>query len=485
MINHREQRSLIETAIISNDNHAAAQAVYRALSKHPEVDADNGQLSRRSEDLVKLARLYAQNPFARLSEAQRMLRVDRSEFTYLMKLFSLEPGLRSAIVGGPGGQYWTNTILPLEAKGVLNAVLEGRPTFPAIVGLYPGLSCMFRCHFCVRVTGAKYDAASLDDGVKRLAKVIDEVPTDDPHMMYMSGGLEPLTNPKLGELATRASSRGLKVTLYTNAFTLTERNLERQPGIWDFDAIRTSLYGLDDEEYETTVGKPRAFERVKDNLVRFVQLRSKYDRTTRLGISYLILPNRARRLSALVDFLLRLRESSPNGGVDFLNLRQDYSGRVDGELNSSDREELLEGLGKFDAMISAELPELTVDYGYALNSMLHGVEAKLPRITADQMRPKAHPQVSVQVDLLGDVYLYREAGFPDLPGASRYICGQVNEQTGVSRIVDRFVQHGEKISALEGDQYFLDGFDQVVTARLNQMSDDIADGWGDARGFLR
>lgn len=479
------KQSLVEAAMAQSNHTTAASAVYRTLVAHPEVGNDNGRLSRRSDDLVRLSQIYGRSPFTRLSEARSQIGVDRAEFSRLLELFPLEPGLRSAITSGPAGQYWTNTILPLEDKGVLDAVLEGRPAYPSIVGLYPGPTCMFRCHFCVRVTGAKYAATALRPGTDALAKVIDEAPTSDPYMMYMSGGLEPLTNPQLGELAARAAGRGFKVTLYTNSFALTEQTLERQPGIWDLAAIRTSLYGLNDEEYEETVGKPRAFGRVRNNLSRFLQLRAKYGHGTRLGLNYLILPRRAHRLTALVEFLLELRGASPAGGVDFLNLRQDYSGRADGELDRVDRDELLEGLGRFDEMIAAELPELHVDYGYALNSMRYGVEAQLPRITAAQMRPKAHPQVSVQVDLLGDVYLYREAGFPDLPGATRYICGRVDDRHGLGRVVDDFVRHGKGISAAEGDQYFLDGFDQVVAARLNQMTDDLADGWGNARGFLR
>jgi dTDP-4-amino-4,6-dideoxy-D-glucose ammonia-lyase len=101
------------------------------------------------------------------------------------------------------------------------------------------------------------------------------------------------------------------------------------------------------------------------------------------------------------------------------------------------------------------------------------------------MRPTVHPQLAVQVDLLGDVYLYREAGFPGLAGADRYIAGRVRPGLGLGEVVRRFVTAGRRIGPRPGDEYFLDGFDQVATARLRQLEADTADGWSAERGFLR
>lgn len=440
---------------------------------------------RRSHHLVQLARRYGTTPFTTLREARRELGVTRPEFAELLRTFGAVPALREAVRQAPAGKYWTNTVLPLEARGVLDAALEGRPVYPSSVGLYPGPSCMFRCHFCVRVTGAKYEMSTLEGGNAMLASVIDEVPTDNPFAVYMSGGLEPLTNPAVGTLVARAAARGFKITMYTNSFALTEQTLNRQPGLWDLNGVRTSLYGLNDEEYEATTGKKGSFRRVKANLLRFMKLRTEQDRSVKLGLNYLILPGRARRLLDLVDYMEELSAVNPDRPLDFLNLRQDYSGRDDGQLSGSDRSELRDALAGFEEAVRDRLPTLDVDYGYALNSMRCGVEANLLRTTTEQMRPRAHPQVAVQLDLLGDVYLYREAGFPDLPGATRYIAGRVGPGRSLYQVVDEFVSERREVAPQSGDEYFLDGFDQVITARLNQLEDDLADGWGPARGFLR
>lgn len=473
-----------DSATPGSDPAAADTALRRLLRRHrPEAEA--AEVARWSRQLLALARRYGTEPFTRLREARRELNVDRAEFVRLLEMFALVPELRQAVLRAPAGKYWTNTVLPLESRGVFDAVLEGRPVYPSIVGLYPGPTCMFRCHFCVRVTGARYEAAQLGPGNDVLASVIEEAPADDPNLMYVSGGLEPLTNPGLGDLVRRAARRGFRITMYTNAFALTEQTLSRQPGLWDLGAVRTSLYGLSDQEYRETVGKDRAFQRVKQNLGRFMQLRSERERPVRLGLNYLILPGRAGLLLDLVDFMVELSEQTPDRPLDFLNLRQDYSGRDDGRLSPADLAELQDMLGAFEERLNERLPTLDVDYGYALNSLRSGVEAEMLRITPEQMRPRAHPQVSVQVDLRGDVYLYREAGFPELPGAERYVCGRVEPGRGLGRVVEEFVRSGREIVPHDGDEYFLDGFDQVVTARLNQLEDDLADGWGAARGFLR
>lgn len=442
----------------------------------PEVSTDH---------LSWLVERYGRSPFTPLETARHELGVDRDTFARLLAAFQWRPDLREAVGSGPSGKYWTNTILPLERKGVIDDILARKVVYPHIIALYPGPTCMFRCHFCVRVTGARYEQSALADGNAMFASVIDEVPPDNPFAMYISGGLEPLTNPRLGELISRAARRGFKLVLYTNAFALTEQTLSRQPGLWDLHGLRTSLYGLDDEEYEQTTGKRAAFGRVKANLERFQQLRAERDHPVRLGFSYLVLPGRAGRLLRLVDFIAELNAAAPDRPIDFLDLREDYSGRPDGRLPAAERAELQDALGAFADRVAERTPTLQVDYGYALQSLKAGTESELIRVETADMRPTAHIQAGVQIDVLGDVYLYREAGFPGLAGARRYIAGRVGPGRSLAQVVEDYVRSGTEIAPVPGDEYFMDGFDQVLTARMNQLESDIAAGWQEYRGFLR
>ncbi|MCF3122735.1 dTDP-4-amino-4,6-dideoxy-D-glucose ammonia-lyase [Streptomyces arenae] len=465
------------------DPQDAAAAVRHLLTERRHCPPDEADAA--AGPLVALARHFGNRPFTPLEDVRRELGLDTDRFARLLDLFARLPELRDAVIAGPSGQYWSNTVLPLERRGAFDAVLEGRPVHPLIVGLYPGPSCMFRCHFCVRVTGARYPAAALDDGNAALASVIDGLPPGSPDSVYVSGGLEPLTNPGLGDLVRRAAGRGFPMTLYTNSFALTEQTLERQPGLWGLGAVRTSLYGVSDEEYEATTGKRRAFGRVRANLLRFQRLRAEREAPVRLGLNHIILPGRARRLLDVLDFVAELDAAAPDRPVDFLNLREDYSARPDGALSAAERTELQEILLAFEEKARRLTPALRVDYGYALHALKSGTEAELVRIRPETMRPRVHPQIAVQVDVLGDVYLYREAGFPGLEGADRYVAGRVGPDRSLREVVDSFVTRGASVAPRAGDEYFMDGFDQVVTARLNQLEADVAAGWTARRGLLR
>lgn len=464
---------------------ADLRAVVRAVGEEVSRLTGAADADERAARLAALAAHYGRHPFTPLEQMRAKLGADRAGFDHLLGLFARIPALRTAVERGPAGKYWTNTIEPLDAADALDAALRGRPAFPYSVGLYPGPTCMFRCHFCVRVTGARYDAASLPAGNEMLASVVDEVPTDNPNAIYMSGGLEPLTNPGIGEVITHAADRGFRITVYTNAFALTEQTLNRQPGLWSLGAIRTSLYGLNDDEYEATTSKRKAFGRVRSNLRGFLRARAERGSPIRLGFNHIILPGRAGRLTELVDFIVELNESSPDRPLDFVTVREDYSGRADGRLSDHERAELQAGLVAFVDYAAERTPGLRIDLGYALESLHRGVDAELLRIRPDTMRPTAHPQVAVQIDLLGDVYLYREAGFPDLDGADRYIAGRVTPSTSLEEVVTTFVEENRRVLPRPGDEYFMDGFDQTVTARLNQLERDVADGWEAHRGFLR
>ena len=116
--------------------------------------------------------------------------------------------------------------------------------YPMRIALYPGVSCMYYCGFCGRNQNAKYPLNAVDSSLTIFKSVLAEL---DPHnsAISISGGLEPLTNPKLGQIVEFASDHGFRVPLITNAHSLTENNLKRMDGLKKLDSLRVSLYGVD------------------------------------------------------------------------------------------------------------------------------------------------------------------------------------------------------------------------------------------------
>ena len=54
------------------------------------------------------------------------------------------------------------------------------------------------------------------------------------------------------------------------------------------------------------------------------------------------------------------------------------------------------------------------------------------------MRKYAHTQMSVCIDMVGDVFLYREASFLDREGNKKFIIGRVNENNSLKSIIEKF-----------------------------------------------
>jgi dTDP-4-amino-4,6-dideoxy-D-glucose ammonia-lyase len=120
-----------------------------------------------------------------------------------------------------------------------------------------------------------------------------------------------------------------------------------------------------------------------------------------------------------------------------------------------------------------DLVDLHVDFGYALYPESQGVVGQpLEMVNYADMRPVGYPQVSVAVDLLGDVYLYREAAFLERPGAKRYIIGRLSPTRSLEDVVAEFLASGRTIEPLPGETGYFDIFDHVVTKLLNQADED-------------
>jgi len=92
-----------------------------------------------------------------------------------------------------GKKYW-NTIIPF-AKNV-GQTLKNEYSFPKRIALFPGVSCMFYCGFCGRDQKEKYPLSIVENSKKIFDKLFYEIPSSSA--LSISGGLEPLTNPKIG-----------------------------------------------------------------------------------------------------------------------------------------------------------------------------------------------------------------------------------------------------------------------------------------------
>jgi dTDP-4-amino-4,6-dideoxy-D-glucose ammonia-lyase len=423
-----------------------------------------------------IIRLLSKKPFITLSELAVECSCSRAEAECLVASIVRDLDIRNFILQISNySAYFRDTIQPIIDAGVVDAYRQGSYIYPFTVGLYPAVSCMLRCNFCARVTGEKYSTADIVSGNAHFYDLLAQAPTDNSRRFYISGGLEPLTNPGLGQLVHFASQRGFQMQLYTNAMMLTPHLLEQNQGLWDLGAIRISFYGADNATAERTTSRRGVATQVIANAKAFVKAKAERNAKIRLGFNHVIQTGAVGHLGDVAQTIVAIADRSPDRqGVNFLSLRENYAATGETAIAGDERQHLRDELVKLLDIFAAEgLTNLHVDMGYALQGLLNGHETSpLYRVSHDEVLGRGYPQVSVVVDLLGDVYLYREAAFIGREGANRYVIGRLGRDGSFEDILRNFIANRDlTVTPNAGDEIFLDAFDHTVTAFLQQVND--------------
>ena len=111
---------------------------------------------------------------------------------------------------------------------------------------------------------------------------------------------------------------------------MTESFLEKNPGIWDSDSLRISLYGVDAESYEFITRVRKGFKQVYNNTISFLKKRNQINKNLKFGFNFIIIPENLHQLLQIPELIKRINENVLNGeGVNFLTLRDDYQSVTD------------------------------------------------------------------------------------------------------------------------------------------------------------
>ena len=266
-------------------------------------------------------------------------------------------------------RYWTNTISPLLNNGSLESAVERKYAYPNRIGLYPGMTCQFFCSFCGRNYDARYDSKDIKTSFDVFKKIIDQDPKSDPNWrdrFRISGGLEPLTNPDIGNIISYGNSQGFKMQMYTNGYALTPAFLMKQPGILDLEVMRISLYGFDQDSYHKTTKNKKGYDIVKNNLKEFCKLVPQTNSSIKVGVNWIILPGHSDDLKAVFKMVAEINSVS-DFKISFITLREDFS-NSNNYISNEEREKL------HNIFLEIEKDtDLHIDYGYALHNVRHGI----------------------------------------------------------------------------------------------------------------
>lgn len=429
----------------------------------PLVQAQN--LSARALAIVEAMR---DDPFITQRSIGHKLAIGLQEHARAVQEIRNSTWAQHEIVhGGLGTKYWTNTIQPLLASGTLQAAIERDWMYPNRIGLYTGLSCMFYCGFCGRNPVARYDQDYAQIGRDFFFQIIDQDSRTDANWQdrfRISGGLEPLTNPYLGEIISYGARQGYRMQLYTNGNMMTDAYLHRHPGMRDLEAVRFSLYGTTADKAYAVTRNRHSFDHVINNIIGYINTAP----GVKVGVNWIILPGHAGDVLDLLQIIEHINQTATRP-VDFVTLREDFSQNIR-VLSNQERHQI--GAIANSVIDFQHRWPTHFDFGYALEAQRLGRNlGGLRMITWDQMVPESFPQVAVSVDVKGDVYVYHESGFLDRPGADRYIIGNIQDSS-VEQVTQNWVASGRSIRPMPPDVGFLDAFDHVVSILINQARDD-------------
>ena len=373
--------------------------------------------------------------------------------------------------------YRQNTIEPIVDSGAVESLLNGSFRYPFTVGIYPAVSCMLSCKFCGRARGSQYEQRDITPGNEMFRKLFAEAPQDMARRFYISGGLEPLTNPGLAELVSFAASFGHRMQLYTNGMMLTPQFLSRNDGLWHLEAVRISLYGADDDTALLTTQRSGVACKVLANARDLVRLKTERASPVRVGFNHVVQSGQVKHLRKIFQAIVSIADQSPDRkGVNFVTLRENYAASDEAAISGYERAILRDELVALkDFLVAEGMEDLVLDLGYGMRGLVEGFETEpVHRVTHREILGRGYPQISVVVDLLGDVYLYREAAFIGRAGADRYIIGRLTNEVGLAEVLERFNNSRDDFAVPQpGDEIFLDAFDHAVTAFLRQASDDL------------
>jgi dTDP-4-amino-4,6-dideoxy-D-glucose ammonia-lyase len=441
------------------------------VENNEEENYVDNEFIKNNKECWEIIKLFSDSPFLTQEEVSKKLNFTKEQLIqFNKKILNSEWAQNYIINSGAGKKYWKNTVIPSTINGKTDAVLNKRYSYPDRIGFCPGLSCQFFCSFCGRNYSAAYEREFGDKGYDMFKQIIDQTPQDlKDNPYHITGGLEPLTFPRIGDLISYGAKKGFPMEMKTNGFSLTPEFLIKQPGVLDLSVLRISLYGVNQESTLEVTKNPKGFERVKNNIIDFLKLKTKI----KVGLNYVILHNNLDDVLLLLDYIEDVN-SKANNQVDFLTLREDFSPEAK-ILSVDERKKLLDIFNEIDIRLkSPNLNKLHIDYGYALESIKQNRESLEPlkRIDYTEMRPKMFPQLSVMIDPKGDVYGYHEATFLDKEGSERYCIGQVSESKSLEQVVKEFVEKTEGVEPLPMDISYLDAYDHIITILLNQADED-------------
>lgn len=191
--------------------------------------------------------------------------------------------------------------------------------YPSMLELHPGTSCCgLDCVFCYR-KGRAYCTNKPRVNEARLIKLIDEFAELGGRDLFISGGTEPFSQPRIACLAiSRGQQAGLRVRVYTNGIAPALQEASTRNLLALTEQVRFSIHAIDPHTYRhitRSVDRNVSLLKVFNNVVGVMNARPATC-GTKVGIGLIVLTEN-------VDDLTEAGKFWRDVGADFLDIRYD------------------------------------------------------------------------------------------------------------------------------------------------------------------
>ncbi len=179
----------------------------------------------------------------------------------------------------PGAEFVDLADRPIRTREEYLAAMEACYNlkvvrhFPLKIMLESSSRCMLNCLMCPRDRMSRPKA---DMPFELFEKVIDEAAEGGLYHLSMHQHGEPLMNERLPEMIHAAKTRGVPVVNLTTNGVLLDETASRALIEVRLDTLVVSFDGVTRDAYALLRGVGKYYDRVRDNILRFAQLRKAY-----------------------------------------------------------------------------------------------------------------------------------------------------------------------------------------------------------------
>ena len=164
--------------------------------------------------------------------------------------------------------------------------------------------CPMRCVMCPRTTSMTREQGLMSFDLFR--SIVDQIANDTPRfaarrVIWLHHFGESLVHPEFARFMQYGASRGLRLGLSLNPIMLAGAVADQLLAT-DLDAIVVSLDGHDNESFEKIRGIKDAFDKSKDNLIRFLERKTESRWKTRVVVSMINFGRNRNSIAEIQDF---------------------------------------------------------------------------------------------------------------------------------------------------------------------------------------